>query len=218
MKTFFLIAALLMGVATRPALAQLVWQEGEATLNTGITVRGELCFQPDANALLFRTAGKWHTYPASQLQRFTFFEAINAVSYVRNFSVYAVPQNGSEEAVPLIFEELTLDAPVRLLQLRGSGAKQIGRRYGLPPVRNAHWQTPQPWYVWMDGRFVAPDIFVETELSDLLATSPDPMQRWANALPRPRDPKALARWLLSYYREMDIAKRGTAPTVASGWK
>ncbi len=195
------------------------WQEGEATLNTGITVREKLCFQPDANALLFRTAGKWHTYPASQLQSFAFSEGINTVPCFRHFTVYPVPQNGSEEAVPLIFEELLpLDAPVRLLQLRDTQAKQIGRRYGLPPVRNAHWQTPQPWYVWMDGRFVAPDIFVETELSDLLATSPDPVQRWANARPRPHDPKGLARWLLHYYREMEMAKQGTAPTVASGWK
>ena len=217
MKTLFLIAALLMGVAARPALAQLVWQEGEATLSTGITIRGELYFQPDANALLFRTAGKWHTYPASQLQGFAFIETITAISYFRHFTVYAVPQSGSEETASLIFEELTLDAPVRLLQLRGIRARQTGRKYGLPPVRNAKWQTPQPWYVWIDGRFVAPDTFVETELSDLLANSPKAVQQWANTRPRPRNPKALPRWLTHYYREMEMARQTANPTIVT-WR
>lgn len=51
MKTLLLVAALLTGVAARPALAHLVWQPGEVTLSTGIVIRGALCFQPGANTL-----------------------------------------------------------------------------------------------------------------------------------------------------------------------
>lgn len=218
MKTLFLIAALLMGVAARPALAQLVWQEGEATLSTGITIRGELYFKPDANALLFRTAGKCRVYQSSQLHHFTFVEVVNSIPCYRLFTAYAVPKNGQEEEIsPLLFEELSPGATVRLLQLPGNRAGRVSKQQGLPPTRNSDWQTPQPWYVWIDGRFVAPDTFVETELSDLLANSPKAVQQWANTRPRPRNPKALARWLTHYYREMEMARQTANPTIVT-WR
>lgn len=215
MKTLFLIAALLMGVAARPALAQIVWQEGEATLSTGIIVRSELCYQPDSNALLVRSGSTCRTYTASQLQCFQY---VNTADVYRHFTVHYLPKNGQpDELAPLILEELIPGATVRLLQLPGNRAERIGKQYGLPATRTSDWQTPQPWYVWIDGRFVAPDAFVETELSDLLASSPEAVQRWANARPRPGNPKALARWLAHYYREMESAKQTTAPTIVS-WR
>lgn len=113
MKTFFCLAALLMGVAARPAVAQIVWTMGEATLSTGITVRGNLRYQPEMNILLVRMADKCRVYQARDLQHFEFAELIT--SRRRLFKALDVPQNGQQDAVPLIFEELVPGATVRLL-------------------------------------------------------------------------------------------------------
>lgn len=216
MKTLLFTAALLMGVAARPVLAQLVWHEGEATLNTGITIRGELSFQPDANALLIRVAGKCRVYPAGQLQGFQYVDKTSARYHF--FKAYTVVKNGQEEETALLFEELVPGATVRLLQLPGNRAERVGGQYDLPAVRKPDRQTLQPRYVWIDGRFVAPDVFVETELSDLLANSPEAVQRWFNGRPRPVGPKALARWLACYHGQMELAKKIANPTIITWQK
>lgn len=203
MKTIFCLAALLTGVAVDNSVAQPVWKPGEATLGTGITVRGDLYYQPEANTLLVRIADKCRAYSASQLQHFEFVE--ETTSHHHHFTVFDVAQEGQQEAVTIIFEELTPGATVRVLQLAGSNARRISRQYGLPATRKAEWQTPQPWYVWVNGRFVAPDNFIETEFDNMLLNSPASVWRWAATKPRPDAPLVLVRWLVYYYREMHRA-------------
>ena len=203
MKTILCLAALLTGVAAQSALAQLVWTPGEATLSTGVTVRGDLCYQPEANTLLVRIADKCRAYPASQLQHFEFAELTTSCRH--SFTVLDVPQDGQQDAAPIIFEELVPGATVRVLQLVGHNARRVGRQYGLPATRKADWQTPQPWYIWVDGRFIAPDDFVDNELDNMLLTSPESVQRWAKTKWRPTKPKLLATWLSCYYGEMHRA-------------
>lgn len=214
MKTILCYTALLMGVAVQPALAQIVWTTGEATLSTGITVRGDLCYQPEMNALMVRVADKCRVYPAGHLQHIEFADLTTGCR--RYFTVLDVPQPGQQEAVPLIFEELVPGATVRVLQLAGSNARLIARQYGLPKTHKSQWQTPQPWYVWVNGRFVAPDDFVDNELDNMLLNSPEPVQQWAKAKWRPTTPKLLATWLACYYGKMHAAKAYAEPTLMTG--
>ncbi len=200
MKTFLCYTALLVGVAVQPALAQIVWTTGEATLSTGITVQGDLCYRPEMNVLLTRVADKCRVYSARDLQHMEFADL--TIGCRRYFTVFDIPQPGQQEAVPLIFEELVPGATVRVLQLTGSNARRVARQCGLPATRKVEWQSPQPWYIWVNGRFVAPDDFVENELDNMLVNSPQPVQQWAKAKWRPTTPKLLAMWLSYYYREM----------------
>ena len=185
MKTNLLIFTLLTGFTALPAIAQLIWHEGEATLSTGITVRGELSYQPQADALLFRRMAteKWQTYPGEQLQGFRFVDVATSTSFV--FARYDVqPPTGETRA--LLFAELIPGATaVQLLRLPAPHTAQWAAKQGLPQNRAANWQTPQPWYVRLDGRFVALDDFVNNDLDALLAAAPEAVQRWFAGRARP---------------------------------
>ena len=212
MNRILLVTALCATLAIRcPVHAQLLWNEGEITLNSGITIRGELCYQPDANTLLFRMAGKWRSYSDNQLQRFHFVD--KATNAYRQFTLYEVGQDSQGNTTHLIFEEIIAGVTIRLLQLPGSRANRVGREHGLPHSQPEKWQTPQPWYVWRDGRFVAPNVFVETELDALLMASPDSVQRWAAACSRPSDPLSLSLWLACYLGRMTLAKPHDMPRL-----
>ncbi|GAB3642813.1 hypothetical protein [Spirosoma arcticum] len=86
-----------------PAKAQLVWHKGELTLVTSIRLTGELCYQSQANALLFRMAGKWRVYQPYELHRFRYTDS--TTNRVRTFAPYEIlRKNGDTQSV--IFEEL----------------------------------------------------------------------------------------------------------------
>ena len=180
------------------AKAQLVWYKGEVTLVTTIRLTGEVCYQPQANAVLFRMAGKCRVYQAHELERFQYTD----MTTVHRFAPYDILlKNGETQSV--LFEELTAaGADVRLLELSVQHGAQRTPKPDLPHPHKSSWQTPKPWFVWLDGRLLAPDEFVETELSGLIATSPDTVQQWANQYPHPTSPKALARWLLRFYSQL----------------
>ena len=203
MNRILVITAFCAGLAQFcPAHAQRVWHPGEATLFTGVILRGELSYQPEANAILVRREGTLHAYTASQLQSFSF---VNGETFTRHhFGIYTVSPNGRNDEVALIFEKLTPVIAILLLQLPGNQAARVSRKYGLPQSRK--WPTPQPWYVWYDGQFIAPDVFVETEIDVLLATSPEAVQRWGASYPKPANPKELGMWLARYSGQMRLAK------------
>lgn len=216
MKTPLLfITVLFTASLAYPTLAQRAWCEGTIILTTGIKLRGQLSHRPDTDVVLFRPANQtaaWRTYSVDQLQRF---------SYVTNdrlhhFAIYeTLTPTGDTHAI--LFEELIAGATVPLLQLT-TPKRQLGAaKHSLPQPSHHGWQTEKPWYVWVDGRLVAPDTFVETELDALLLTLPASVQQWAARYPRPANPKALARWLAYFEREM-AASRTTPvsnPTVAA---
>ena len=207
MKTNILIITLLTSLVALPAVAQLIWHEGEATLSTGITVRGEVCYQPQADALLFRRMAteKWQTYSADQLQAFRYVDVAAGTLLV--FVRYDVEQpNGETRA--LLFDELIPGAVVGLLELAAPHTAQWEAKQGLPHNRAANWQTPQPWYVRLDGRFIALDDFVNKHLEALLEAAPEAVQRWAAGFAWPQNPKALARWLSCFNGQMFLAQPG----------
>jgi len=196
MRSIFSTLLLLIALGG-PARAQksFVWHQGEAVLTTGLTVRGELCYQPRANALLFRQAGKTRTYTADNLLRFCYIDI--ATSILHTYGVYGVPQpTGETRAV--VFDELISGVAIQLLQLPEPYTEKWATKQGLPRNQRANWQTPRPWYVWLDGRFIALDAFMETELDGLIAAAPRAVQQWANGFTRPGNPAALVRWL-SYF-------------------
>ncbi len=212
MKTFLCYTALLLGVAVQPVAAQLTGHPGEAVLSTGITIRGDLCYQPDANSLLISTGDKWRSYMASQLQSFHFTEL--ATGHPHRFTVFDIPQKG-QDAVSVILEELTPGVPIHLVRLMGNRANTRGKQYGLPQTRNGKWQSLQPWYVVMNGRFVAPDDFVENVLDGVVERSPESVQQWAEGRPRPGNLSMLNRWLSSYYGKMTAANANTEPVLVT---
>lgn len=188
----------------QPARAQVVWSGGDATICTGITIRGEMCYQPTANALLFRLADKWRYYTAAELQNFRYVESRTGTQHW--FSIYPVGQEGT----PFIFEELIPHVYVKLLQLTSYQVVRLAEKHGLPKELRGQWQTPQSWYVWFEGRFMTPYEFVTDGLDDLIVTSPEAVQRWIEERPRPQTLKALARWLHNYNHRVAQAKRKPA--------
>ena len=215
MKRSSNISLLLLLLLAVSAHAQLAWHKGEVMPATGIRLWGELCYQPRANALLFRQAKEadtWRTYPADQLRHFSYVTPTG----LHYFATYDVPlSTGATRA--MLFQELIPGASVALLQLADTDGSYRKAKQGLPRNPKAAWQTPQLWYVWLDGRLLAPDVFVETELDSLLATTPPSVQRWAKRYPRPTDPKSLARWLAYFDREMHSAHPAlpASPTIVS---
>lgn len=202
MKTQSIFSTLLLLIALcGPARAQesLVWHKGEAVLTTGLTIRGELCYQPRADVLLFRQAGKTRTYTADNLLRFHYTDIATSIAYT--YGVYDVPQPTGETRA-IVFNELIPGAAIQLLQLPDPHTERWAKIQGLPRNRSANWQTPRPWYVWLDGRFVAPDAFVDSELDGLIAAAPKAVQQWANEFTRPGNPTALARWLAYFNGRM----------------
>ena len=183
----------------QPARAQVVWQEGEITLSTGITIQAGLCFQPETNALLVRRVGKVRLYTAEQVRGFHYVEP--ATGFIYRYATYPV----GPDATPFIFEERVHQGAVRLLQLAGRQPLRLAEQHGLPQLIDAAWQTPQPWYVWHKGQFITPDVFVSTGLADLLADSPKSARQWAANRPRPETPNALARWLTMFNSRLSLA-------------
>lgn len=218
MKLHVLNLLLLLLIFFHPAKAQLNWQQGELTLITGIRLRGDLFYQPQANTLLFRltNTNTWRTYLADQIRGFYYIQRETGRHH--HFWVYAVGLKNREESVSVIFEQLIPGAAVALLQLTAANNRRLIAKQGLPGYPASSWQTDQPWYVWLNGRFLAPDVFVKTELDGLLATAPETVRRWGNEYPRPTTPKALARWLAHFDRVMGDAqpKSIISPTIASG--
>lgn len=212
MNVLSTITLLLLMALCGPAKAQLVWYEGEVTLVTSIRLTGEVCYQPQANAVLFRMAGKWRVYQAHELERFQYTD----LRAIHRFASYEILQKNGETR-SIIFEELNATGPeVQLLALSvHHGAQRTTRLLKLPRARKSSWQTPEPWFVWIHGRLVAPDEFVETELDGLIATSPDVVQQWASRYARPADPMALARWLLRFHGQVAQSQSpGNPPTIA----
>ena len=113
----------------------------------------------------------------------------------------------------MLFDELISGAAVQLLQLPALHTTKQADKQGLPRNRNANWQTPQPWYVWLDGRLVALDAFVDTDLDGLIASAPTAVQHWANSFARPGNPKALAQWLTYFNGRVTQAQLPGAPTT-----
>lgn len=194
------------------AQAQLLWHEGQVTLITGVKLKGELCYQPQADALLFRTTSQWKTYTADQLTRFQYSDV--SINRVRLFAVYAVTQSTGETR-PIIFEEIVPKARVPLLQLPVWHSPQWLARMGLPPTRLADWRTEQAWFVWLRDEPVALDTFMETEFDELVAAAPEAVQQWAVRFPRPADPQALARWLCYFNSRVTLAQHRPDATVAA---
>ncbi len=207
---------LLVGL-TLSAHAQLAWHKGEVMPTTGIRLWGELCYQPRTHSLLFRNtaATPWRTYPADQVRQFSYMAA--ATNGLHHIGAYDVPMP-TGQTITLLFEELIPGATVPLLQLASLNGLSRAARRGLPRTPKAAWQTEHPWYVWLDGRLLAPDVFVEIELNGLLATTPPSVQRWAATYPRPTDPKSLGRWLAYFDREMAHAHpvQPVSPTIVTG--
>lgn len=194
-----------------PAKGQLVWHKGEVTLVTGIRLTGELCYQPQTNALLFRMEDKWRVYRAYELHRFRYTES--ASDRVRTFAPYEILRRNGETQ-PVIFEELSAaGADGRLLELPAQyGARQT-LQLALPRIRKAAWQTPKRWFVWLNGQLVGLDSFVETEIDGVIATAPETVQQWANHFPRPDHPQALARWLGSFYGRIAQSQSQSKPRI-----
>jgi hypothetical protein len=202
---------------TLSAHAQLAWHQGEVVPTTGIRLWGELCYQPRTHSLLFRTTAEtpWRTYPADQLRQFSYMDA--ATNGLHHIGTYDVPMS-TGQTITLLFEELIPGATVPLLQLVAPNGLSRAARRVLPRMPKAAWQTEHPRYVWLDGRLLAPDVFVETELDGLLATTPTSVQQWAKRYPRPTDPKSLGRWLAYFDREMANARSAqpVSPTIVTG--
>ena len=195
-RIIYLLAALL---ARQTALAQLelVWHVGEVTLNTGITLRGKVCYQPYASVLLFQTTPglRWKSYTADQLIGFTYVDLANNGRPV--FKVYTLAL-GESRSCEMIFEELVPGEHVRLLQLDNNWLARRGAPYGLPQLQVKQWQTEKPWFVWVDGRFLRSYRFVDEEIDGLLAQSAVAVREHFARWPRPTTPNELARWI-SYY-------------------
>lgn len=197
---------LLLSAAT--ASAQMKWYSGEVSLMTGFRLTGELCYQFATNTLVFRQGNKWRTYQIDQVLRFRHTDP--ATNLLHTFAPYEIVQpNGQSQLV--LFEELLPGVDVQLLELPAQYSWLQVSRYHLPSTRTTHWQTPNPRFVWLYGRLVAPDTFVRTELDGLLATTPKTVQQWASAASWPIDPKTLGRWLSSFHNRVTQATRQPGP-------
>lgn len=205
------ITLLLFLTLCGPAKAQLVWYKGEVTLVTTIRLTGEVCYQPQANAVLFRMAGKCRFYQAHELEQFQYTD----MTTVHRFAPYEILlKNGETQSV--LFEELTAaGAEVRLLELPVQHGAGQAPRPDLPQLHKSSRKTLKPWFVWFNGGLVAPDEFVETELDGLIATAPHAVQQWASHFPRPVQPKALARWLTRFHSQVTRSQsQGNSATIA----
>lgn len=208
--TILLMLLCLSGTAT----AQILWLEGDVTLITGVKIRGEIDYQPQADLLLIRTPDKVRTYTADQLRQFHYIDL--STSHFRTFSSYEITQPTGETR-SVIFEELIPNGLVPLLQLPASHGAYWAAKHGLAKPQKILWQTAQLWYIYLDGRFVAPDVFVETELDELVAAAPEAVQQWAEHVPRPTDPSTLAKWLACFSGRVDQAQRqlSSNPKIAN---
>ena len=206
------IVLLLLMALCGPAKAQLVWHKGEITLVTSIRLTGELCYQPQANALLFRMADKWRVYQAYELHQFRYTDS--TTSLVHTFAPYEIlRKNGETQSV--IFEELIVGADVQLLELSAQYGVRQTPKPDLPYTHKSSWQTPKPRFVWLNGQLVAPDEFVETELDNLVATAPEVVKQWASHFPRPANPKALARWLTYFNSQVARSQSQSRPMITA---
>ncbi len=198
------------------AQKQLIWHEGEATLITGITLRGELSDQPQVDALLFRQAGQVRTYLADELIRFSYQDATDNRRHV--VATYDVPQPTGENRAVLLEELIHIPGmSVRLLQLPAPHTLQWAKKNGLPRTIHQDWKTPQPWYVWLTGRFVPLDEFVLTDLDVLIAGAPEAVRKWAADRTRPTHPLALAAWLTLFTQQMLKAQAPAQPAPKSNF-
>lgn len=198
MKTILFTSALLAGLIVHSASAQFAWNEGEVTLSTGVKLWGSISHQAKTDILLVRTLDKVKTYTPDQLQGFQFIEP--STGAFRHFSVYHLTSDKYQETMPVIFEELIPGATVQLLQLSEQHNAKWLRMRELSLYQKGDWSQQKPWFIWLNGQCVAPNVFVETEMANLLAASSPSVQRWANTFPQPTNPKALARWL-RYFHE-----------------
>jgi len=123
-------------------------------------------------------------------------------------------QLDSGERQTVLLEELTPGAAISLLQLPVLNGQPDTIEQKLPRIHSPQWRTQRPWYIWFDGRLIAPDSFVRTELDALLTLVPESVQRWAAVYPRPTNPKTLVRWLAGFEQAMHQAQ--AKPVTPSG--
>ena len=189
-------------LSTRTRLP-VITHEGEVVLTTGVRLRGSLNYQPLTHTLRVQQANAWHTYQADQIRYFVYTDRTDdKVHHVTAFTL----RLASGELQTLLLEELMPGAPIPLLQLPSPNGRHEAISQGLPLPRAANWQTKQPCFVWFDGRLLAPDAFVRTEIDALLTIVPPSVQYWAAAYPRPTNPKALLRWLSEFESEIKRAR------------
>ncbi|MBC7570480.1 MAG: hypothetical protein H7319_12190, partial [Spirosoma sp.] len=210
-RTTTAITLLGLGLHTANAQSSLRWHEGDVTLSIGITLHGELGYQPHSNALVVRIGDKWRTYSADQLQGFRYTDVDS--NYSHQFRVYETA-GPDMQSVPLIFNELVPGQSVALLQLPGQHGATWLAQHRLPRCQKVAWQTPECWFIWIEGRFVSPDAFVETELDSLVAAAPESVQRWSASTTRPTNPKTLIFWLSRYNGQLARAKSPSKPDSA----
>ena len=211
MNSLSTIPLLLLIALSGPAKAQLLWYKGELTLVTSIRLTGEVCYQPKANAVLFRMAGKWRVYQAHELEWFQYID----MTTIHRFAPYEIlGKNGETQSV--LFEELTVaGAEVRLLELPARYGTRQTLQLALPYPNKEAWKTQKHWFVWFNGQLVALDTFVETEIDGLVARAPNAAQHWDRHFPRPANPKALARWLTLFYRQVVRSQSQKSPNVVA---
>ncbi len=206
------ILFVLLWLTLNPAYAQphLRWHEGDVTLSTGLTLHAGMCYQPQTNAIIVQTGDTWRTYTADQLQGFRYTDV--ALSYSHQFRVYETT-GPDGQTVPLIFEILVPGQSLALLRLPGQHRANWLAQHGLLRCQRAGWQTPDYWFVWLEGHFAAPDAFVETGLDNLVAAAPESVQRWSANTARPNNPKALSLWLSRYNGRLVQAQNSDRPTI-----
>ena len=173
--------------------------KGDVVLNTGVRLRGHLSYQPLTNTLRVREVDTWRTYPANQIRHFSYIDQTD--NQAHHITAFPVP-SALGETRTLLLEELIPDAPIPLLQLPLPTSQYGTTLQDLPHPRTANWQTEQPCYIWFDGRLLAPDVFVRTEIDALLTIVPESVQHWAAAYPRPTCLPTLAQWLSAFGREL----------------
>ncbi|MVM35903.1 hypothetical protein GO755_38170 [Spirosoma sp. HMF4905] len=192
-----------------PTRLPVITNEGEVVLATGVRLWRQLSYQPLTNTLMVQQANSWHTYQADQLRHFSYTDrADDRTHYIKAFAV----QLASGETRTMLLEELIPGAPIPLLQLPSSNGQHGTIIQGLPQPRTANWKTEQPYYVWFDGRLLAPDVFVRTEIDALLTTVPESVQYWAAAYPRPTSLPELMEWLSYLERELSLGQLKPART------
>lgn len=186
-----------------PTCLPVITHEGEVVLSTGVRLWGLLSYQPLTNTLLLRQASTWRTYHAGQLRYFSYTDqADNRVHTITSFAV----RLASGEPQMLLLEERVPGAPIPMLQLPPPNGQHGAIIQGLPQPRTASWKTEQPCYIWFDGRLIAPDAFVRTEIDALLTIVPESVQYWAAAYPRPTCLPELVRWLAYFESELSFAQ------------
>ena len=199
MKKYTMAALLGLLLSAMTASAQVKWHKGEVSLVTGFRLTGDLCYQFSTNTLLFRQGDKWRMYQIDEILRFR--HADPTTNLFHTFAPYEILHpNGKTQLI--LFEELLPGVDVQLLELPPQYTWQQVAKYHLPSTRTAHWQTPNPRFVWLYGRPVAPDTFVRTELDNLIATSVKTARQWADTTAQPADPNSLGRWLSTFHNRI----------------